>query len=212
MAAAKQKYYVVWEGNKPGIYNTWASCQAQIKGYPNARYKSFGSKAEAEEAYTGSPFDYFSKSSKSAKPKVSAQAKENIIWESWAVDAACSGNPGDLEYRGVETKSGNEIFKVGPFKMGTNNIGEFLAIVHALALLKREGKEDLPIYTDSKTAISWVKKKQVRTNLTKTRQNAQLFDLIERGLAWLNNNTYRNPLVKWETKEWGEIPADFGRK
>lgn len=76
-----------------------------------------------------------------------------------AVDAACSGNPGAMEYRGVETATGREIFRQGPFSEGTNNIGEFLAIVHGLAMLKKMNS-DLPLYSDSVNAISWVKKKK----------------------------------------------------
>lgn len=210
--AKKQKFYVVWEGNNPGIYDTWAKCQLQIKGYPNAKYKSFGSRAEAEEAYGGNAFDYYAKNKKPSRTTMSEEARAAIVWESWAVDAACSGNPGDMEYRGVDTKTGNEIFRIGPLKMGTNNIGEFLAIVHALALLKREGKDALPIYSDSKIAMGWVKRKKVNTKLEKTRHNAPLFALIQRGTKWLKENTYSNPILKWETKSWGEIPADFGRK
>ena len=131
---------------------------------------------------------------------------------SLSVDAACSGNPGLMEYRGVIVESGVEVFKKGPFTKGTNNIGEFLAIVHGLALCKQKNKPDLPIYTDSRTAMSWVSKKQCRTNLAFDASNQELLDLIKRAEKWLKTNTYRNPILKWETKSWGEIPADFGRK
>ncbi len=212
MAKKKQKYYVVWEGNTPGIYNSWAACQLQIKGYPNAKYKSFNSREEAEIAYGGSPFDFFNKNKGGAKTIITEEARQAIIWDSWSVDAACSGNPGDLEYRGVETKTGNELFRVGPLKMGTNNVGEFLALVHALALLQREGKPDYPIYSDSRIAMGWVQRKTLKTKLKRSRINAPLFDLMERGLGWLKKNSFSNPIHKWETKSWGEIPADFGRK
>ena len=85
----------------------------------------------------------------------------NPINESLAVDAACSGNPGDMEYRGVYTATGQEIFHIGPLKEGTNNVGEFLALVHGLALLQQKGS-DLPIYSDSRNAISWVKKRNAK--------------------------------------------------
>lgn len=45
-----------------------------------------------------------------------------------------------------------------------------------------------------------------------TLQNKSVFDLIERAEAWLNANTWQNPILKWDTENWGEIPADFGRK
>jgi ribonuclease HI len=127
-----------------------------------------------------------------------------------AVDAACSGNPGQMEYRGVYIGSGTQIFHFGPV-YGTNNIGEFLAIVHALALLKQKNS-DLPIYSDSHNALLWVKQKKCKTKLTRDNSTEELFRLIERAERWLRTNTYTNRLIKWETQQWGEIPADFGRK
>ena len=34
----------------------------------------------------------------------------------------------------------------------------------------------------------------------------------ERATKWLKENNYSATIKKWETKKWGEIPADFGRK
>ncbi len=209
--AKKKKYYVVWEGNNTGIFNSWTECQLQIKGYPNARYKSFTSLAEAEDAYGGNASDHIGKGTKK-KSFISEEAREAIVWKSISVDAACSGNPGDMEYRGVDTATKDEIFRQGPFKRGTNNIGEFLALVHGLAYLQKTGQHDLPIYSDSRIAMGWVRKKVVNTKLEKTASNKILFDLIARGIKWLKENKYKNPILKWETKSWGEIPADFGRK
>jgi len=127
-----------------------------------------------------------------------------------AVDAACSGNPGPMEYRGVYLKTGEEIFHFGPVK-GTNNIGEFLAIVHALALLQQKGLE-MTVYSDSKTAQCWVRQKKVKTTLKRTKETEKLFQLIERAENWLRTHSYTVPILKWETEKWGEVPADFGRK
>jgi ribonuclease HI len=210
--AKSKKYYVVWEGHDPGIYDSWAKCQIQIKNYSGARYKSFKSKDEAETAFYSDSKDYIgNKAPKKAAASRGALSKFPIVWESIAVDAACSGNPGLMEYRGVDTKSGLEFFRQGPFQHGTNNVGEFLALVHGLAHLKRAGS-DLPIYSDSRTAISWVRKKHPNTKLKRIHANAHLFELMERAVKWLKTNTYETKIMKWETKEWGEIPADFGRK
>ena len=208
--AKSKKYYVVWEGQNPGIYDNWNDCKLQIAGYPNARYKSFKTLAEAQEAYSGLYSEHVQV--KRQNPKPSSFDRSDVILESIAVDAACSGNPGDLEYQGVDTASGDQIFHGGPFKQGTNNVGEFLALVHALALLQQQSKNTVPIYTDSRTALAWIKNKKVKTTLKKTRHNARLFNLIDRALHWLNENEFKNPLLKWDTKRWGEIPADFGRK
>lgn len=136
---------------------------------------------------------------------------EPAINDAIAVDAACSGNPGPMEYRGVYLKTGKEIFHFGPVH-GTNNIGEFLALVHGLALLKQKGLHDMPIYSDSVNAQIWVSKKKCKTTLARTPETEKLYELIARAEAWLRNNTYRNRIIKWPTDEWGEIPADFGRK
>jgi ribonuclease HI len=199
----KSKYYVVWKGYRPGIYPTWETCQQQIKGFEGARYKSYENPEEAKTAFEKGP-DNFKKITKKEIPVVT----DNSI----CVDAACSGNPGDMEYRGVETKTGKEIFRVGPFPEGTNNIGEFLAIVHALALLKKLQKNDTVIYTDSQTAMAWVRDKKLKSTLQPTARNKPVFELVERALVWLRQNSYSNKIVKWETSKWGEIPADFGRK
>jgi len=132
--------------------------------------------------------------------------------KSISVDAACSGNPGTMEYQGVETNTKRRIFYQGKFKNGTNNVGEFLALVHGLGYLKKHGYDDVPIFTDSKTAMAWVRDKKAKTKLERTADNAVLFDLIARAENWLRTNTYKNPILKWDTENWGEIPADFGRK
>ncbi len=208
---AKQKFYVVWEGHQPGVYASWDACKKQVDGFNGAKYKSFESRAEAETALKSNYWKFIKK----AEPTASSGAKtpkSAIIRESIAVDAACSGNPGDMEYRGVVTATGQQLFHMGPLPDGTNNIGEFLAIVHALAMLKQQGQPKLPIYSDSKTAQGWVKKGKCNTKLEHTGQNDKIFELIDRAEKWLAMHTVTNPVLKWETKHWGEIPADFGRK
>ncbi len=214
----KQRFYVVWKGAQPGVYLSWAECKPQVQHYPNALYKSFTTLAEAEAAYKENPWKYIGGQGNGATP--SSKRKHvvqevypsgSIISESIAVDAACSGNPGPMEYRGVYVGDGRELFHYGPLKEGTNNIGEFLAIVHALALLKQKGS-NLPIYSDSVNAIKWIKKKKCNTKLEVTGRNKALFELIGRAEKWLHENSYHNAILKWDTERWGEIPADFGRK
>ncbi|MDR0866572.1 MAG: ribonuclease H family protein [Candidatus Symbiothrix sp.] len=206
---SKKKWYVVWKGVKPGIYDTWIDCKRQTDGFDSALYKSFESAEEAVKAYKSDPWKYLAKNNPAKQiPKTGSS---RIIRQSLAVDAACSGNPGLMEYRGVYAANGEEIFHVGPFEQGTNNIGEFLALVHGLALLKKQNSP-LPIYSDSANAITWVQNKKCKTKLEPCEANRAIFDLIERAEKWLRTNTYTTPIFKWETKEWGEIPADFGRK
>jgi len=205
----KQKYYVVWKGRKTGIFTSWAECEQQVKGFVGAEYKAFGTLKEAEAAF-GSNYDaYKGKSSSMGKWK---EASIKPILSSICVDAACSGSPGKLEYRGVFLETGKEFFHIGPFPDATNNVGEFLAIVHALTWLMKHEKE-MPIYSDSENAISWVYTGKCRTQLKHTGRNAPIFMLIKSAENWLAENELRDDAVlKWDTELWGEIPADFGRK
>lgn len=129
----------------------------------------------------------------------------------WAVDAACSGNPGPMEYQGVDLATGQQIFHFGPVR-GTNNIGEFLAIVHALALMEQRGITDKIIYSDSHNAIIWIRNKKCKTKLLRDATTEQLFQVIARAENWLRTHPDNYRIIKWETREMGEIPADFGRK
>jgi ribonuclease HI len=208
----KQKYYVVWFGNPTGIFDSWDACKKAIAGVTGAQYKSFSTLAEAKIAFDGEYKDFAGKGTKKKTLSATEKAKygEPNLY-SIAVDAASSGNPGIMEYRGVETQTGKQIFHQGPFAEGTNNIGEFLALVHGLAYLKKNNSDRI-IYSDSKIAMGWVKVKQCRTKLKLTSKNKTLFELVQRAEHWLKTNTYSTKIVKWETKVWGEIPADFGRK
>lgn len=269
--AKSKKYYVVWQGNQPGIYDSWEHCQREIKGYPDAKFKSFNTLEEARSAFknpdsvdhepkkkyfyvvwhgrTPGVFDNWSDAHQSisgfAKPLYktfgSRQLADQAFLEgpenyrdgsfkktkdldettrakigkpielSMAVDAACNGK-GDMEYQGVWTFSGDQVFKAGPYKKGSNNIGEFLALVHALAYLNQQRDEKMQqmlIYTDSKIAMSWIRQKKC---FTKKTPSPEVQNLILRAEAWLKNHSWRNKILKWETKAWGEIPADFGRK
>lgn len=265
--AKKPKYYVVWKGHRPGVYRTWAECQQQTNGFPEAKYRSFESIAEAQEAYrnpdgvapkkkkpmyyvvwggsyTGIYTDWdevkeiirdssrvkykaFGSSDIAKKAlKEGPEAYEGRGYKktrdltpeeearigipiplSLSVDAASNAKTGVWEYRGVLTDTETELFRVGPYPEGSNNIGEFLALVHGLAYLQ-EIESDMPIYSDSRIAMGWVKAKKARPK----KAGAKSKQLMKRAEAWLKANTWPNEILKWETKAWGEIPADFGRK
>ena len=213
MSKTSKKYYVVWAGVTPGIYESWTECELQTKGFAGARYKSFATRQEAEEALAASPDDYRKPASSSRQPRPTSSPDHlppEVLPNSLAVDAACSGNPGQMEYRGVHVASGQQVFHFGPL-YGTNNIGEFLAIVHGLALMQQRGL-DLPIYSDSVNAMSWVRQRKCKTKLPRNARTEELYRLIERAEQWLQTHTYTTPILKWDTPRWGEIPADFGRK
>ena len=209
---AKKKYYVVWKGRKTGLFENWHECKEQIHEFPDAEYKSFPTRHLAEQACNNGSNNYLGKTF--FKTELTEEQIKLIgypITDSIVVDAAWNISTGAVEYKGIDLKTGNHIFHQGPFEDGTNNIVEFLVIVHALAYCKQNNIR-VPIYSDSRNAIKWVKDKEARTNHDKTEKNKKLFEMIDRAIKWLNENKYSNQLLKWETKAWGENPADFGRK
>jgi ribonuclease HI len=260
----KPKYYVVWKGRKTGIFSSWEACAAQVQGFTGARYKSFPTRQAAEQALHG-------QGTPAPRARTAEAGRKWLIAPnppraaSYCVDAACSGSPGPVEFRGVDLLTGKEVFRKGPYEHGTNNVGEFLAIVQALMILNdnhlptarsssgatpaRPGARSItsrastgaissrastgaissrastgatssragaatatPIYSDSNTAIGWVRKKCCNTTLSADKKNAVLFELIDQAQAWLEEHTFSNPILKWDTQAWGENPADFNRK
>lgn len=211
----RRKFYVVWEGRATGVFDSWEECKLMTEGYPGAKFKSYNSQEEAVEAFRGDPaseLDILKAIANQPQQRPDYSKFPEIRQDALAVDAACSHNPGPVEYRGVWVRTGELIFHAGPFDNGTNNIGEYLALVHGLALLKAQGLHSTPIYTDSLTARAWVRNRRIKSNLVETLANRQLFEMVERATAWLERNTFANPILTWDTKAWGEIPADFGRK
>lgn len=211
----------MWEGKHPGVYEDWEDAREQVENIPGAKYKAFTSQEEAIAAFrkylqwTDAPLGEIligaSSTAGVAREAGNYADFPEIDLDGWAVDASCLGNPGVMEYRGVALGSGEEIFRVGPFQDATNNIGEFLAIVHALALQYRSGERHT-IYSDSATGMAWVRNRRVKTTLKPTERNARVFQLMDRALNWLSNHRYDTRVLKWQTQLWGEIPADFNRK
>ena len=147
---ASRKYYVVWSGLAPGIYDTWDEARVQVEGVAGARFKSFSNIEDATNAFRGSYEDQASLLISLARqqPDMTLFGEfPTIRTDAIAVDGACSGQPGPMEYRGVEVATGRELFHVGPLPGGTNNIAEYLALVHALAYLDKLGDHERPIYS-----------------------------------------------------------------
>lgn len=222
MAGKKRKWYVVWRGYAPGIYDNWAACERAVRGYPGAQFKGYESESAARAAFSGSYDDVRRLSgSGGVSRRVGELAGGRVAvggpqLPSVCVDAACNMRTGVMEYRCVDVETGALYFSRGPFYDTTINVGEFLALVEAIAFLNHAAHRDkgalLPIYSDSRTALAWVRERHARTTMSRTAKNGQLFDLIARAEAWLKRSRYANPLLKWETRAWGEIPADYGRK
>lgn len=211
----KRKFYVVWDGRAPGIYDSWDDCQDQVQGFPGAKYKSYDSLEAATVAFRGDPREQLAfarELGRHISAKVDYTVFPDIRLDAVAVDGACAKNPGPMEYRCVRVADGVEIFHLGPLDGGTNNIGEYLALIHIAALLAARGDTTTPIYTDSKTALSWVRRRHSNSKLTPTPENEPVRAILARADAWIAEHDIPNPILKWQTELWGEIPADFGRK
>jgi ribonuclease HI len=213
MASRKRKYYVVWQGHAPGVYASWAECERAIRGYSQAKYRAFPTAEAAKLALAEGPDAYWG-TGKFVSPLSAAElaAIGQPIPESLCVDAAWNAETKVMEYRGVWLHDRSLAFSQGPFAQATNNLGEFLAIVHALAMLSKDANS-APVYSDSRVAINWVLDREVRSrNMAKGETGERVNNLVRRALDWLAANTYPNKILKWETQAWGEVPADYGRK
>lgn len=206
-----KKYYIVWEGKNPGVYNSWDECKAEVHGYPKAKYKSYKgiSEEDAQRLFESGPEPPEKKDSKSQRVRKNS---DMIIPDAIAVDASTRHNPGPMEYQGVVVETGDVVFSSKLYPVGTNNIGEFLAIVHAMAWMKQHDYY-VPIYSDSRNAIAWVEKAVCKTKLERNQATEELYRHVERAIKWLKSNDLsKYKIIKWQTREWGEIPADYGRK
>ncbi|NJC25764.1 ribonuclease H1 domain-containing protein [Neolewinella antarctica] len=202
----------------PGRAQAEAAYDGGFQRYMNAAVASNSTPhPRSDSESTLHPRSHSESRTQSGRPRKPSTRKSNapttptILSHSISVDAACSGNPGKMEYQGVTTTGKKQLFHRA-FPLGTNNIGEFLALVHALAFLKAQEQPELPIYSDSQIAIGWVKKKKCKTTLKRGKKTENLYEYIVKAEEWLKANPVTNPIYKWNTRGWGEIPADFGRK
>jgi len=213
--AKKSKYYVVWVGVEPGVYDNWEDAEEQVATFPGAKFKSYPSYESAVAAYRngmGEPQSLARLLGTPPAMTLNYSAFPEVDTDAIAVDASCPGNPGLMEYQGVSLATGRRLFHYGPLPGGTNNIGEYLAIVHALALCAQRGEARRTVYSDSATALAWVRARRSASRITPTPGNAAVCDMLARADRWLQTHDLTNPIRKWNTAVWGEIPADFNRK
>jgi len=211
MWKTEKKFYAVRKWKKIWIFESRDECKDSVNWFSDAKYKWFSSREDAEKAQKEWWEKYYEVKNVVKKEKVS---NDDIPFfaKSIAVDAACSGNPWEMEYRWIDLQTWEEIFHE-KFKIWTNNIGEFLAIVHWLNYLKDKG--DKVIYSDSRIAISRVNQWKCKTQIKIDEWNPdfeRILKTVERAEKWLKENWINNKILKWNTEEWWEIPADFWRK
>ncbi len=211
------KYYVVLKGRQTGIFTSRDECKRQVDGFLWAIYKSFSTQQAAEFAWKAQNFWQKWQSTADYLRTVMGPEFDTAI----CTDAACPFNPGPVEYRGVRISTGDELFFYGPYQWWSVNIAEFLAIVEGIKIIENDDViyPSLPwpytLYSDSKIALSRVKKWKINTQITKNSTNALLFKKVEQAEEWLHRNKQRSEFIilkKRPTSQRGQIPADFGRK
>ena len=207
----EKKFYVVRKWKKVWIFDSRDECKENVNWFSDAKYKSFENKKDAEIAFQEWWKNYYEVKSVTKREKVK---NEDIPFfaKSIAVDAACSGNPWKMEYRWIDLQTWDEIFHE-KFAIWTNNVWEFLAIVHWLKYL--QNKKDKVIYSDSRIAISRVNQWKCKTHLKTKDWNSDfegLFKAVKNAEIWLKENWIKNKILKRNTEKWWEIPADFWRK
>jgi ribonuclease HI len=205
------KFYVVFRGRKAGVYATWEECRSQIEGVPGHSCKAYKSRCDAEDALRAGSARAFEATRKERAAQV---WRSKIPGACIAVDAACAGVPGPTEYRGVLLPECSEIFHSQLYARGTNNVGEFLAIVEGMRWLAERSFTSLPLYSDSQVGLGWVRAGKCNTHMASASPDLKM--AIEAADSWLRASPEAPKLVpmlrKWPTSEFGEIPADFGRK
>jgi len=131
----------------------------------------------------------------------------------WCVDASTIiTNSGPSEYRCIDIKTKEIIFstKIG---FASNNMAEFLALMQAL-ILSDSLKVSTTIFIDSWIAIAWFKNKRCYSRITLDDRTRDVYELIAECIDWLKKNKHRklNTVILWQTRQWGQIPADYNRK
>lgn len=211
MSKKRQKFYTVWKGRKPGVYDNWEECRKQTDGFEGARFRSFATKELAEQAYREDYHNYinFTPSTDDSPAQTLNDYERNAI----AVDASCTGNPGMTEFQGIDLRTGETVLKSKTYRKGTNNIGEFLAIVKCLEMIRTGMIKGNPIiYSDSQAAIAAVKNKKLKSTLSEDEDTKEILQDLKKAEQMLKENLYETEIRKWDTQKWGETPADFGRK
>jgi ribonuclease HI len=242
--ARRFTHYVVWKGRKPGVYDSWSECYEQVNGYSGPVYKGFHSRGEAKEALKRDPLIYvrglpgkntsqkshdqlkkearrrnrYERRAEKRQQRKEAQAvvqrQERLELPCIVVDGSYLGNLDRMEYQAIGLPQNAIIFSDGPYRGGGASIAEFLGLVKGLQYLENR-QMDMLIYSDSKTALSWVRRCKVNSVILKRDDCPdQVKEMVQDALGWLRSNTdfTKGRFRKWHTTFWGENPADYGRK
>jgi ribonuclease HI len=188
------KYYAVRYGLEgPKVYTDWTSCQAAVKGFKGAKFKSFTSQEDAdafiemvEDVLTSYPEGHH----------ITVDASSSIKEDFW-------------EFQMVWSDSKELIYRSPTYKGGTNNTGEVLGLAYAIKY-RSENSLDCNIYCDSMTAISACEKGSY--SMKSANISLETMRLVHKALGEIMYID-RSHVIHWNNAKVGiEIPSDFGRK
>ncbi|MGH7826700.1 MAG: viroplasmin family protein [Candidatus Binatia bacterium] len=157
-----QKFYVVWSGRQTGVFTDWATTQRAVDKYAGARFKSFSTRAEAEQAFCRDGYASISPKTPSrqkASPPDSDHSAAHSSQQfdvSIYCDGACEPNPGNAG-SGIVVYRAGELAQLwfGLYNpMGTNNTAELNALYHALRMAEAEIKTGNTVEVCSDSAYS----------------------------------------------------------
>jgi len=199
-----QSYYVVWQGHAPGIYQKWPDCRKQIENYPEPRYKKFESLDEANHAYRKGIEHY--RKRKSGPQKMSRRAPK-FRRDSLLVHTKVQGE--SMQINATYLKNNQKIFFVD-FQRGNPEIGQFLATVKALKLLRKRSPT-MPVYVPSLKVLNAINHKFLYDPYLGQRHihdpwHEKLRECMFAAINWLKRNDYQNPVLHWNSTYWGEPP------
>lgn len=155
---ASKKYYAIASGRIPGIYDTWPAAQAQVTGYPGARFKGFSTRAEAEAwiqnpACSYSPEKPLAKAPRPSSSGTSPKSGEVTIY----TDGGARYNPGPGGYGIVQIYNGERKELSGGYQLTTNNRMELMGCIVALRELEHRDKP-VTLYSDSSYVVNGIVK------------------------------------------------------
>ncbi len=156
-----QKFYVVWAGRQTGVFTDWATTLRAVDGYAGARFKSYPTRADAEEAFRSGAASVGPKTP--SKQKSGTDNSEHRAAHtahrfdvSIYCDGACEPNPGNAGSGIVVYRAGKlaELWYGLYNPMGTNNTAELNALYHALRMAEAEIKAGHTVEVCSDSAYS----------------------------------------------------------
>lgn len=186
-------FYAVRIGDKPGIYNTWAECEKEVRGFKGAKYKKFKSYNEALDFIEMDDERHSKIQKKSKKTKEEKNSKYDFKQEDISDDEVLSFVDGSfnlekmiysygvvmIDKDSIETYNGKED---DPELAQMRNVsGELKAAMVAMDIALERGSRKLSLYYDYAGIEEWALGKW-KTNKTGTQNYKKYYNSIKEKL------------------------------